>query len=454
MFNSYNPKEQNARRMWRVVVLLSVCASFFQVEAQVLAFPGAEGFGKYTTGGRGGRVIKVTNLHDSGAGSLRKAIQAKGPRIVVFTVSGTIELESELRINNGDITIAGQSAPGDGICIRNYPVGVNADNVIVRFLRFRLGDTHAVEADALGGRNASNVMIDHCSISWATDECASFYRNRNFTMQWCLVAEPLNESVHTKGAHGYAGIWGGEGATFHHNLIANASSRTPRFSGSTTTVNSEEELVDFRNNVIYNWGHNNVYGGERGRYNVVGNYYRPGNATPKSRRQRLLNPSEPLGAFYLQGNIIVGSPEITADNRLGVEPDDARFGVINKEFTVEQINQDKAESAYVSVLKWVGSSLMRDAVDARIIREVEHGESLSGKKRNGIIDSQDDVGGWPLLAGGEYPEDGDDDGIPDAWERKHGLDWLNANDGQRNLDPLYDDIETYLNGLVAHIKNR
>lgn len=419
-------------------------------QEQPLAFPGAEGFGKYTIGGRGGKVYIVTNLNDSGAGSLREAISHKEARTIVFAISGTIALESPLFINNGNVTIAGQSAPGEGICLRNYPVTIQADNVIVRYLRFRLGDEKGQQADAVGGtKGKSNIIIDHCSMSWATDECASFYRNRNFTMQWCIVSESLNHSIHQKGDHGFGGIWGGERATFHHNLIASHTSRMPRFSGSSTTPNSPDELVDFRNNVIYNWRHNNTYGGEKGRYNVVNNYYKPGPAT-SPKKVWMVDPTPPYGQFYIWGNCLEGNAKVSRDNWDGgmryKQADSAR---VLQPFVVETIELQSAEDAFVQVLKNAGASYRRDIVDKRIIEEATTGKSASGKEQNGIIDSQKDVGGWPVLKSEAAPTDKDADGIPDDWEVNYKLNPADSADGARYiLSKSYTNLEVYLNELV------
>ncbi len=428
------------------------CQSIDDSGKKSIAFPGADGFGKYTTGGRGGKVYLVSNLNDDGPGSLRDAIAKKEARIILFTISGNIDLKSPLTIKFGNVTIAGQSAPGDGICIRNYPFDVNADNVIIRFLRFRLGDVAGIEADALGGiKGNENVIIDHCSISWATDECASFYHNKNFTLQWCIISESLNQSVHSKGDHGYGAIWGGEKASFHHNLLASHKSRMPRFSGSATTPNSKEELVDFRNNVIYNWVDNNTYGGERGRYNVVGNYYKPGPAT-KSKKIWMVNPWQPYGKFFIDGNYMYGDEVMSKNNIQGIQADHKDSVQVDQPFLFEMTTNHTAQEAFDVVLKNGGASFKRDIVDSRIIEEVKNRNSTMGKNKNGIIDSQREVGGWPELKSGDVLKDEDTDGIPDEWEKGHGLNPIDASDGSKQtLLAGYDNIEVYLNELVFPI---
>lgn len=448
---------KNKKLSYYFLILFLISCSFIRgKQEQALAFPGAEGFGKYATGGRGGIVAFVTNLDDEGDGSLRHAIRKHGPRIIVFTVSGNIELESPLDINNPDITIAGQSAPGQGICIKNYSVNVKADNVIIRYMRFRMGDEKKYEGDAIGGNSEhKNIIIDHCSVSWSTDECASFYRNHNFTMQWCIIAESLNNSIHSKGPHGYGGIWGGEGATYHHNLLASNNSRNPRFSGSSTTRNPEDELVDFSNNVIFNWGFNSSYGGEKGSYNMENNYYKPGPATEKSKRSRILNPWMPYGKFYINGNVLEGNAEVSADNWKGVEPE--KNGILDsfkviKPFEVMQISLQTAEDALESVLQKAGANLFRDEADSRIVREVISGEALYGPGKNGIIDSQKDVGGWPELKSETPLADTDQDGIPDEWEVAHKLNPEKDDSKEFTLNKNYSNIEMYLNSLVEKIR--
>jgi pectate lyase len=426
---------------------------FLPAEAQTIAFPGAEGFGKFATGGRGGKIIFVTNLNDDGTGSLRKAIQAKTPRIIVFKVSGNIELESPLDINHGNLTLAGQSAPGDGICIKNYTVNVKADNVIIRFMRFRLGDEKGFEGDALSGtRGKRNIMIDHCSMSWSTDECASFYNNQDFTLQWCIISESLKSSVHAKGDHGYGGIWGGVNASFHHNLISSHTSRMPRFSGSASTPNSPDELVDFRNNVICNWMNNNIYGGEKGRYNVINNYFKPGPATSVKRADQIVNPWAPYGTFFISGNFFFGNDKVTTDNGSGVRTEDKVSVLGSTEFPVQAITMHDPEESFELILRFAGASLKRDEVDQRIVTEVRSGNFSSGKDSNGIIDSQKEVGGWPSLKSTHPPDDQDQDGLPDIWEHAKKLNPKDAADAcKRTIDKGYDNIEVYLNDLVKSV---
>ncbi|KAA8481422.1 pectate lyase-like protein [Arcticibacter tournemirensis] len=441
------------------------------VNETAIAFPGAEGYGKNTTGGRGGKVIKVTNLNDSGAGSLREAINAVGARIIVFEVSGNIKLKSRLQIKNGDVTIAGQTAPGDGVCIQDYEMNIAANNVIVRFLRFRMGDLTQNEQDALWGRNCEKLIVDHCSMSWSIDECSSFYANKDFTMQYCILSESLNKSFHEKDDHGYGAIWGGRNATFHHNLLAHHNSRNPRFDGGSRSGTGKSpfgtDLVDYRNNVIYNWGSNSAYGGENGQYNIVANYYKPGPGTESSKNRRIMqismeadlaNYPPGYGSFYIAGNYVYGNAAVTADNWNGGV--DISSGVVlsnarlSNAVSAEAITQQTAEEAYTRVLSFAGATLKRDAVDTRIVNEVKAGTATySGSKtgKKGIIDSQTDVGGWPELASGTSPKDSDGDGMPDDWETANKLDPNKSNANGKDLSTGYDNIEVYMNSLVKSI---
>lgn len=444
--------------------------------AETPAFPGAEGFGMYTTGGRGGKVYHVTNLLDDGKeGSLRYAVNQKGARTIVFDVSGIIELNSQLSISNGDITIAGQTAPGDGICLKNYNMYVGADNVIIRFLRFRLGTDKpdadgSQDRDAIWGRNRSNIILDHCSMSWCTDECASFYGNKNFTMQWCLIAESLRGSLHPKGYHGYGGIWGGQGASFHHNMLANNDSRNPRLCGSRYTNQPDLEMVDLRNNVVYNWGSTNSgYAGEGGNYNFVNNYYKSGPATNSSIKYRIFEvyaddgsnsqPKGTYGHFYVSGNYMNekganwdwNGMDINNGNLSTLSKDMVRA---NTEFKHTAVTTHTAENAFKKVCALAGASLKRDAVDARIANEALTGKNtyvgsvLGGL---GIIDKTSDVGGWPTYKSTTKPTDTDGDGMPDAWENANGLNANDATDGATVSANGYTNLENYMNSLVCEI---
>jgi pectate lyase len=438
-----------------------------------ISFPGAEGFGKYTTGGRGGKVLVVNNLNDDGPGSFRYAVQQNFPRIIVFAVSGTIHLQSKLNIK-GNVTVAGQTAPGDGICLADHPVSLAGDNIIIRYLRFRMGDRFQNAGmidggggdDAFGGIGRKNIMIDHCTMSWSTDEAFTVYGGDSTTLQWNLIAEPLNYSYHfEKGDkdfehHGFGGIWGGRHTSAHHNLFAHCVTRTPRFDGAR---NIPSEFVDFRNNVIYNWVTNNTYAGEGGQYNIINNYYKPGPSTNENVKSRLLNPYKKLpklayGKFYLDGNIIDGSPDVSADNWKGVVMNegteaDKPGAKATSAFPAENITTQSAEEAFRLVMNEAGASFKRDTLDARILRDVE---SRSGK----IIDVQGGFphgtpyeqtkNAWPALQSLPAPKDSDNDGMPDEWESKNGLNPINASDASQNkLHKHYTNIEVYINQLTT-----
>lgn len=438
-----------------------------------IAFPGAEGFGKYTTGGRGGKVFIVSNLNDKGPGSFREAAETQGKRIIVFTISGTIHLETKLSIKT-DVTIAGQSAPGDGICIADNAVSLGGDNIIVRYLRFRMGDKYQKGGmvdgnggdDAFSASKRKNIVIDHCSLSWSTDEVFSVYAGDSTTLQWNIIAEPLNYSYHFETGdkdyehHGYGGIWGGSHLSAHHNLFAHCVSRNPRFNG--TRLGATQEFADFRNNVIYNWEHNTVYGGEAGIYNIVNNYYKYGPSTSKNVRHRIINPSKTktlnFGKWYVDGNYVDGANDVSKNNWLGIhmpeegtEADKSALAQ-DKAFTAEIIPAQTALEAYEEVLQHVGASFRRDTMDERIINDL--------KNRTGrIVDVQGGhphgtayeltVNAWPVLKSLPAPADIDKDGMPDQWEEKNGLNPADATDATKTtLHEFYTNIEVYLNILV------
>ncbi len=407
------------------------------------AFPGAEGYGAITRGGRGGQVIAVTNLNPDGPGSFRAAVEAKGPRIVVFKVSGTID--GDLGIKEDFITIAGQTAPGDGITLKGT-LGIDANEVVIRHLRVRTDH----EGDAISGRYRKNIILDHVSTSWSTDEVLSLYHNENVTIQWCLITEACAKE---DGSHRFGGIWGNNYGTYHHNLIAHNDSRNPRWASGCG-------YNDYRNNVIYNWGYESCYGGEarqkgdrrtppieHSTINLVANYYKPGPATRAEVRACIAKPSSrddgDFGRWHVAENHVEGSPEVTADNGLGLHGH--TFTRLEAPWEAMPIRQQSAEDAYLAVLEQVGCFLpQRDAVDARLIEEVRNGSATHG--RNGIIDKPEDVGGWPELKSIPAPADSDGDGMPDEWESRHGFDPADASDNATDQDgDGYTNVEEYLN---------
>jgi len=447
------------------------------------AFPGAEGGGMWATGGRGGSVYHVTNLSNSGEGSLRYGIETAGrPLTIVFDVAGVIELGSMLNVKKGDLTIAGQTAPGDGICLKNYTFRISAGNVIVRFIRCRMGDEKKTEDDAIQILNRDtpyeNIIIDHCSVSWSTDECASFYGMKNFTFSWNIVSESLRNSVHGKGSHGYGGIWGGENATYHHNLLAHHDSRNPRLDHD--YVSTQKGPVSIVNNVVYNWSGNTCYGGESSsntggdyrKYNFVGNYYKPGPATP-SNHIWFIEPTTSCsncggtilpGHFYMCGNIMHGKSEWT-ENNWSTASVHASQSIIDKiretaPYEDQPMSLHSAGDALTAVLAWAGACHARDGIDTRIAGEVKDGTytcSGSNGSKNGLIDSQTDVGGWPEYGfSSDDPKlsDADADGIPNWFEEKAGLNKSSAKDAAAyTLDPgkRYTNLEMYLHYLVKEI---
>ena len=445
---------------------LSLCGVMAFGADQVPAFPGAEGHGRYTQGGRGGKVIHVTNLNDSGEGSLRWALGQSGKKIIVFDVGGYIDLKSNLQTKD-NTTIAGQTAPYPGITLRYYTLENKGNNVIVRFIRSRRSQVKDVNdgADAYWGRQRQNIIIDHCSFSWAIDEVASFYDNKFFTMQWCSLGEALANPGHTKGQHSYGGIWGGKQASFHHNYLTHMQNRVPRFNGarygwgtwgSTEFLNTvDAERVDFRNNVMYNWGTGGCYGGPGGGYiNMVNNYYKAGPGTRnKDRVTQVSVNSSSVGdkshtelydltsRYYISGNYVTGAKDgepanydwkgviydggvYTIDGERYCKDVNHMYGEdkeykkntkgedcirirLDEPINAGEVMTQTAEQAYENVLLYVGSSLHRDGVDARYMEEA----------RTGTVTYNGDV---PLP--GKTAKSG----------TKGIIDWVNDPDGEQN----------------------
>lgn len=433
------------------------------------AFPGAWGGGMFTPGGRGGQVVAVTSLADNGPGTLRAALAMAGPRIIVFRVAGTIRLERDLDIEHPFITVAGQSAPGDGICIANGSLNINTHDVVLRHLRVRRGNPRGGQgSDNIGGNPAGRIIVDHCSVGWGRDEGISLYRYMklmpdgtrekqpamNVTIQWVISSEALGPG------HEFGGTWGGQDSTFHHNLFASNTGRNP-------SIGMSGEF-DYRNNVIFNWGHRTMDGSdETALVNVINNYYKAGPATKPDLRALIarmeernqLSPGKALlgskwyrampgrpGKWYVAGNIVENSPEVTADNWKGMMGP-AELGRVATPFEGWPVYQHTAAEAYAVVLAKGGATLpRRDAVDRRVLETVRTGRTGTP---TGIIRDPQEVGGYPELtfSPDAVPVDTDGDGMPDAWEQAHGLDASAATDGSADADKDgYTNVEEFLNG--------
>jgi pectate lyase len=423
--------------------LFTLASSLLAAESIVPAFPGAEGFGANAQGGRGGKVIFVENLYDSGPGSLRAAIEAKGPRYILFKVSGVIELEKPLDCRRPFCTIAGQSAPGDGVCLKNHEFVIRTHDVVVRHLRFRPGDEPAKELKEKGktfqpdavtvGAPSRDVILDHCSASWSTDETCTVSGPgiTGVTIQWCIISESLNEGAHQKGPHGYGSLIRTNGnVTYHHNLYAHHRTRCPR----PGTYGDGSVLFDFRNNVIFD---GNGYSAEDPlRMNYVGNYIR--------------KPNGPAFAVGGDATEIYQADNFQED--AGAKNDDfwqliTKWRPNNRRdepFEVAVVTTQSASEAYESVLDSAGATLpKRDAIDERIVKEVRDGKV-------GLINSQREVGSWPHYSTSPAPKDSDNDGMPDMWETENGLN-PNKDDHLGDADgDGYPNLEEYLNGTEAN----
>lgn len=465
-------------------------------ELTLKAFPTAEGFGKFASGGRGGKVVTVTNLKDDAKGeipgSLRWALnQYPSDFTVVFAVSGTIELVAPLRCNKKNFTLAGQTAPGDGICITRNKVNLGgSQNFIIRHLRFRVGNTDAsgkhLSANALGAENCTNFIIDHCSFSWSAEENLNTFDDHFHTVQWCIISEGLYKAGHIKGVRSYGCQWGGSSATYHHNLLANNSSRSCRFNGARGKSVGQDLAVymEYINNVNYNWGRiNSCYGAENSsenpdyygyESNFVNNYYKPGPSTPASPHFFFEQSMARKGAisrspsrWYVAGNIMEGDTAVTADNWKGVRAgkdmtytfdqmrspkfihttgrhDAPQYWFDWKKYTYK--NYQTAQEAYEAVLAGAGA-FPRDRIDSRLMNDVRKGSYTYGNK--GIIDLPTDAEGFQAYGTFGTYTDKDGDGMDDAWELENGLNPNDPEDRSLKTKPGYTALEVYLNSLVG-----
>ncbi len=467
--------------------------SFLGANSQIPAFPTAEGYGKWATGGRGGKVIEVTTTEDDGVGnlvgSLRWALKqhSGSPLTVVFRVSGIIDLKTvPIRVKRNNVTLAGQTAPGDGICIKgaNFNLG-GSYNVIVRHLRFRVGsnaDGTYIAGAPFNLENGGNFIIDHCSFSWSAEEALGMYNNLNQTVQWCIFSEGLYAAGHPKGSRAYGPVIGGVNTTFHHNLIAHTVSRSPRFGCSDGIDN--HQFINFVNNVNYNWGKANAcYGGENernkwgsSRINFQNNYYKPGPAYDGTKKSWFTGASWStlvgtdslhFTKYHLSGNFIEGTANasLNSNNWNGLDISayvaavtaykvEMRHLAVLTPFAIkESIVMESAHDAYKSVLNKAGA-FPRDTVDRRIMREVRegvatHNGSFNNWRLTGIIDNPSQCGGYPTYQTYNTITDNDKDGMDDAWETANGLSPIDAEDRNKITLSGYTALEVYLNGLVG-----
>ncbi len=464
-----------------------------------LAFPTAQGFGKYVSGGRGGKVVEVTNLNDSGEGSLRWALTEAGKEdaTIVFRVSGIIHIgpnpqrpsERAIRAKLKNVTIAGQTAPGEGILLCGGKLNLGgSDNVIIRNLRSRLGTLDLprnegeadvaykkrcfIEGGAIGIENASNIIIDHCCFGWSGEENVTMYDNHFTTVQWCIVHEGLHNAGHKKGVRGYGCQWGGSPATFHHNLLVSNDSRSARLNGATNPSVDKNVFMEYINNVNFNWGRkNSCYGGENEagegsshECNFIGNYYKPGPAHPTDnyfielsaarKGKTLTGPS----LWYIEGNVMEGQPTVDnwqlIGNKTGFSVEQMRKNapLTKPEYAQYLTPAESAQEAYQQVLAKVGT-IRRDAVERRLIEDVKSGQpKYKGVTANkqGIIDSPADAEGWPAYTSAAPVVDNDHDGMADDWEKAHGFDPNNPKDGNVVAsEEGYTALEIYLNSLMG-----
>lgn len=485
------------RLLTALAAIISITASAQRTE--LLAFPTAEGFGKYASGGRGGKVVEVTDLNDNGEGSLRWALTEAGKEnaTIVFRVSGIINIgpnpkrpkENSIRVALKNVTIAGQTAPGDGILLRGGKLNLGgSENVIIRNIRSRLGVKELerqegesdqdykkrcfIDGGAIGIENARNIIIDHCCFGWSGEENITMYDNHYTTVQWCIIHEGLHNAGHKKGVRGYGCQWGGSPATFHHNLLANNDSRSARINGASNPHGDKNVLLEYVNNVNFNWGRcNSCYGGENEagegsshECNFVGNYYKPGPAHPHDnvlielsqarKGKTLTGPS----LWYLANNIMEGQKIKDnwqlISNKTGFSIEQMKhqkpFGTSDYEHYL--VSAESAKKAYKHVLQKAGT-IHRDAVEQRIVEDVRSGHPrYMGVTANkpGIIDSPADADGWPAYAAATPVVDDDHDGMADDWERANGLDPTNPDDRNKVISSKgYTALEIYLNSLMG-----